>query len=186
MVEKKSKPKPITQKRLMNIALHYLGRYESSVANLRQVLLRRIAKAKSKGIEISPQSDQWIESVIKQVRDLGYVNDERFARSVVEKYRQSGKSERYIRLKLTQAGINRDIQDGVFQSDDSVFFENSDLEAACRLVKKRKLGAFRSVEDRKNYYKKDLAVLARAGFSFEIAVQALNVEGQRADDEDRL
>ncbi len=186
MSEKKSKPKPITQKRLMNIALYYLGRYESSVENLRRVLMRRIVTAKSKGSEIPPQSDLWVESVIKQVRDLGYVNDERFARSVVEKYRQSGKSERYIRMKLTQAGVNRDIQDGVFQSDDSVFFENSDLEAARRLVKKRKLGAFRSVEDRKNYYKKDLAVLARAGFSFEIAVQALNVEGQWTDDEERF
>ena len=51
-----------------------------------------------------------------------------------------------------------------------------DLEAALTLVKKKKIGFLRPEELRKDFYKKDLAVLGRTGFSFEIAKRALNGE----------
>lgn len=165
--------KSVTQKRLTNIALYYLGRYESSADNLRRVLRRRIAKAAAKGADVPPESADWIESVVSEMKRLGYIDDSRFAEITAEKYRKAGKSERFIRQKLAYAGIDPDLQDSVLSACDSVENVDFDLDAAKRLVAKRKIGAFRPARDRGLYRKKDLAVLARAGFSFQTAVRAL-------------
>lgn len=185
MPEKTSAAKPVTQKRLMNIALYYLGRYESSAENVRRLLDRRIAKAAAKGAVVPPEAAQWVDAVVAEVCRSGYVDDERFARSAAEKYRKAGKSERAIRLKLTQAGIAGDIQDSVLKSDNGRSSAESELAAALRLVEKRKIGSFRPPQERKLFRKKDLAVLARAGFSFQTAVQALGSGAEEEDDEYR-
>ena len=52
--------RPLTSKRLTNIALYYLGRYESSVEQLRKILSRRVLKEKLKGADIPAD----VESVI--------------------------------------------------------------------------------------------------------------------------
>lgn len=183
MPENKSAVKPVTQKRLMNIALYYLGRYESSAENLRRLLDRRIAKTAAKGGAVPAEAEQWVNAVVSEACRLGYVNDERFALSTVEKYRKAGKSERYIRLKLSQAGISGDVQDSVLKGDEASVPAEAELAAALRLVEKRKMGTFRPARDRKLFRKKDLAVLARAGFSFQTAVQALGTAEEGEDDE---
>lgn len=183
MPENKTAVKPVTQKRLMNIALYYLSRYESSAENLRRLLDRRVAKAAAKGARVPPEAAQWILAVVSEVCRLGYVNDERYALSTAEKYRKAGKSERYIRLKLSRAGVDNDIQDAVLKNDESLSCAEAELAAALRLVEKRKIGPFRSPRDRKLFRKKDMAVLARAGFSFQTAVQALGSAAEEEDDE---
>ena len=177
-----SKPfvKPITQKRLMNIALYYLERYESSSENLRQVLRRRILRAEKKGVVMPVKAQEWIDSVIAEMQRLGYVDDKRFAFSITEKYRKAGKSQRYICQKLTQSGVSPEIQKEALGEKDG-FSADAELEAALLLVKKKKLGFLRSEEDRSLFRKKDLAVLARAGFSYQTAVKAL---GEASPEED--
>ena len=173
MPERKAAVKPITQKRLMNIALHYLGRYESSSQNLRGLLQRRIKRAEAKGVAVPFDAYAWIDAVIKEVIRLGYIDDRRYAVSVVQKYRNLGKSKNYIRQKLTLAGIASELQsEALAEFGDS----NAELEAAFLLVKKRKLGVFRSEQERSAFRKKDMAVLARAGFSYQTVVKALGGE----------
>jgi len=180
VTEKERAVKPITQKRLQNIALYYLGRYESSAENLRRLLERRILRAERKGAAVPPEARTWIDSIIKEMLRQGYVDDGRFARSLAEKYRKAGKSQNYIRQKLTLAGVASDVQDETLSenTDD----EDAELNAALLLVKKRKLGCFRREEDRALFRKKDLAVLARAGFSYQTAVKALG-DSERGEDE---
>ncbi|MBR1945028.1 MAG: regulatory protein RecX [Alphaproteobacteria bacterium] len=180
MPESKPFVKPITQKRLMNIALYYLERYESSSENLRQVLRRRILRAEKKGVVMPVKAQEWIDSVIAEMQRLGYVDDKRFAFSITEKYRKAGKSQRYICQKLTQSGVSPEIQKEALGEKDG-FSADAELEAALLLVKKKKLGFLRSEEDRSLFRKKDLAVLARAGFSYQTAVKAL---GEASPEED--
>ena len=181
MPEKKIAVKQITQKRLENIALYYLGRYESSAENLRRVLQRRVVRAEMKGAAIPQNAPDWIETIVSEMRRLGYIDDRRFALSVAEKYRKAGKSRGYIRRKLTQAGIAADLQDEVCSENDR-FSADAELDAALLLVKKRKLGVFRPEKDRALFYKKDMAVLARAGFSYQTAVKALGKSGAEEDE----
>lgn len=182
MTERKqpAPPKPLTQKRLTNLALYYLGRYESSSGNLRRFLSRRAARDRMKGAELPPDIEVWIESVVFKMCQDGYIDDGRFAASTAERARRAGKSERYIREKLKQAGISPEIQETVLTPSGE---ENADaeLEAARRFVRKRKIGPFRPEEERRACRRKDLAAVARAGFSYETALKALE---ETEEDED--
>ena len=55
-------------------------------------------------------------------------------------------------------------------------FENVEFAAAAVLARKRRLGPYRDEEARKEFYEKDLAALARAGFSYDIAKQVVETE----------
>lgn len=182
--EKMTTLKPITQKRLNNIALYYLSRYESSSENLRRLLQRRVARAEMKGSVVPPEVPEWIDSIVSEMRRLGYIDDRRFASSVAEKYRKSGKSRAYICQKLTMAGIPADMQADILAEADNYSTEETELEAARLLVKKRRLGTYRPEQDQLLFRKKDLAVLARAGFSYQTAVKALGTAERNEDEND--
>ena len=78
-----------------------------------------------------------------------------------------GKSERHMVSKLATAGISADIVHQLLQDTDS-----DESERAKRFAQKKKLGIYRT--DKSDILdKKDLAKMARAGFSYETASQAL-------------
>ena len=163
--------KPVTRQRLKNVALFYLSKYESSTENLRRVLKRRVLKARLSGADVPEDVNAWIEEIVASVVAAGYVDDKRFAQNLVEKYKAAGKSVKFIAQKLKNAGVEANVGD---------IAEIDEREAANRLVRKKKLGPFRPPEKRKEFFKKDLAVLARAGFSFDVARGALE---QTIDDD---
>ena len=167
--------KKITQKRLENITLYYLQRYESSSSKLRDVLKRRVLRAKIQLGEVPTEADKWIEDIIKRMQELGYVDDKRYAENTFRRLQNAGKSTRFIAGKLKQSGITADIINELTEKQE-ITADEMDLNAARLLVKKKKLGYLRDKEKQQEMYQKDLAVLGRAGFSFEIATQALKGE----------
>ena len=148
--------KKITPHRLKNIALYYLERYDASSDKLRTVLKRRVIKAKLEG-PVPPESTQWIEDIIEQMEHLGYLNDKRYSENTVRRLSDAGKSPTYIRTKLKLAGIDMDFI-------EQALAETDELTQARLMVQKKRLGG---------NFNKDLARLARAGFSYETAHQAL-------------
>lgn len=181
MTDKKTRsPKPVTPKRLMNVALYYLGRYETSASRLTSFLLRRAAKDKMKGAEVPDNVEDIVDQVVAKMCEEGYVSDERYAASLVRRLKSAGKSKKAVLEKLRQNGISEEMRESVlasFEEEDG----DSDFEAAVRLVRKKRLGAFRPEEQRREFRKKDLAVLARAGFSFDTAVKALGTSETEDD-----
>ena len=153
--------KPITEQRLRNIALFYLERFDASTTKLRQVLKRRVQHQKMQGIIIDNQASKWIENVIHEMIRLGYINDERYTENAVRRLSQQGKSTSFIRQKLLSEGLSSEIIEPFLHPE-------SDLEQARIFIKKKRLG---------QNWEKDLAKLARAGFSYEIAKQALEETG---------
>lgn len=99
--------------------------------------------------------------VERMVRD-GYVDDARMAESKAGSMHRAGKSVRMVRIKLRQKGIEADVIAQVTPND-----AEKELEAALTLVRKKRLG--RDLERRQ----KDLAVLMRGGFSYDVAKRAL-------------
>lgn len=164
--------KKITPKRLENIALYYLERYDSSAFKLKSVLERRVFKAKRDEQEVDENASAWIESIVQKMQDLGYVNDERYAQNQFRILSNAHKSVRYIVQKLKQDGIDEERIRDLFESQEQSTDE-LDLNAARLLISKKKIGKYRSVENRKLMYQKDLSALGRAGFSYDIARQAL-------------
>ena len=148
--------KKITRERLKNSALYYLERYEASTLKLRGVLRRRLIKARLEQ-PVPKEADTWIEEVIAEMVRLGYVNDKRFTENMVRRLSGAGKSRSFIRTKLKLAGIEEEeIMEALSDTDE--------LASARLLVQKKHLG---------HDFKRDLACLARAGFSYEIAREAL-------------
>ena len=165
----------ITKKRLYNRALAYLSRYESTTANLSAVLYRAVKRAENEGQELSPEVPVWISEIVAEMEKLGYVNDKRYGENLQRRLLHGGKSVRLISGKLKMAGLDDDLITEI-QEETEKSADELDLEAALTLVKKKKIGFLRPEELRKDFYKKDLAVLGRTGFSFEIAKRALNGE----------
>ena len=164
--------KKISEKRLENIALYYLQHYESCSSKLREMLKRRIKKAEIQGCEVSVDANKWIENIISKMQDLGYINDKRYSENTLRRLRNSGKSTRYIYSKLKNDGLKLDLIQSLFDELKETS-DDLDLISAKRLVDKKKLGFHRSSENQKLFYQKDLAILGRAGFSYEIACKAL-------------
>lgn len=163
--------KPLTEKRLYNITLFYLSKYEASSAKVRQMLFRRIDKARQAGVEIPTNIHNHIEVVIKKMKELGYLDDNRFAENQVRILLRQGKSTSFILQKLNQAGVSNEIVKTYLTEQDA-----SDTEQAFNWLKRHKKGGFRTSLkqiDSMELFKKDLAALGRQGFSFCCAKEAL-------------
>ena len=167
--------KKITEKRLYNIALYYLSRYEATTGKVRDVLKRRLMTAERRGEEIPNEAPAWIEKIIAQMVDLGYIDNNRYAENTFRRLTEAGKSVRSIAYKLKQAGLEEDVLSDLIEEQETTSGE-LDLTSALKLVKKRKLGLYRPESQRAAYAQKDLAVLGRAGFSYGIAQKALKGE----------
>ena len=111
IIQKKVKVlRKITPQRLKNIALYYLKRFESSVANLRSVLQRRVNDYAYQNKEFDRgEAYQWIEDILADFQRYGYLNDRRYAEIKIKDYMSAGKSVRYIKGKMREKGIDERI-----------------------------------------------------------------------------
>ena len=160
--------KQLTENRLMNIALFYLARYEASAEKVRQLLNRRLKRMKIRGEEVPPEAPLWIENVLQKIQAQSYVDDKRYAENQIRSLVLQGKSEHFICAKLALAGIPTEQVKKILD-----ILESTDKTRAKRFVERKKIGYLRPPQDRKNFWKKDMATLARAGFSYDIAKSAL-------------
>ncbi|NRA35672.1 MAG: regulatory protein RecX [Polyangiaceae bacterium] len=173
---KQRKPMEITEEALDRVALSYLDRYDATASKLRRVLKERVYKAlrdvsdRNEAMASSELGAELIENMLERFARSGLVDDARFAKNAVYGFRSRGLSTRAIQMKLRTQGVPDEIVDEVLEESCG---EHNELDSARNLVRRRKLGLHRPEEKREAYRDKDLGVLARAGFSFELARQAL-------------
>lgn len=170
--------KPITAKRLYNIALFYLSKYEASRKQVGDMLRRRVLKAQVRGEAIPADVDEMIEETLNQLMNQHFLSDTRFAENKARHWAEQGKSNQYITQKLKLAGIAPECIQSLLKND-----ENSELDKARQYVRRKKLGFMRSEETRRDMRQKDLARLARQGFSLDIALKALGADEEFEADE---
>lgn len=157
----------LTEKSLTNAALFYLRRHAASRAQLLRVLERKARRAaKEQGVEVPRKA---IDAVVSRMVTAGYVDDERLAVARTSSLRRSGRSTRLIRLKLRQKGIAPEIVEAATRCDPA------DEEAAAHVLARRKrLGQYGPPASRPERRLRDLAALARAGFSFALAKRVVD------------
>lgn len=163
----------ITQKRLLNIALYYLKRFETSTENLKSVLKKRIEQYAFQNPDYDKaEAYTWVEEIVADCEKKGYVNDDRFAGFRVSAYLNAGKSAKYIKGKLKQKGISEESIENILEER-----EYSPFEVALKFAKKKRIGPYRlTEEDRAENKQKDLQKLAMAGFDFDTALEVLEFE----------
>lgn len=168
------RPPAITDSALEKSALFYLERYAASSGQLRRVLLRRIKRAEMLGaeaVEIESARRQ-IEMLIERYLASGLLDDRRFAASQAQSLQRRGASRRRIRQRLAAKGVDRDfVEDALGTMEPEG--ETSELAAACVLARRRRLGPYRAAGVRQEFRQRDLATLARAGFSLDVARRVL-------------
>jgi regulatory protein len=163
-------------------ALRYLDRFDATVAKLRKHLARAVELEVARGAE-RPEAErveQWIEGLLTRYQSSGVLNDQRYAHTLCASLRQRGASLQRIVHKLRAHGVTASVISELGQ--DQALDPKDDLEAARRLVKRRKLGALRSGPMDPKNWRADLARLARAGFAFSVAREALGAVPQLDDD----
>ncbi len=162
-----TKPNPIPRAPdagyLERAALYYLERFAASAAHLETVLKRKIMRrCKARGESPEPYYEN-IAPLIERYIDSGLLDDTRYTQAKVASLRRKGASARMINAKLSVKGVPRNLIETQIAAD-----ETTELEAAQNLVRRKKLGKNPDKRD------KDMGTLARAGFSFAIAKQALD------------
>ncbi|MGV3619347.1 MAG: regulatory protein RecX [Archangium sp.] len=152
----------LSEHSLANVALHYLRRYSATRKGLKQMLERRVKNhVRLKGGDAA-STVPMIEAVVARMVTAGYIDDARFAESKAGSLHRAGKGVRMVRLKLRQKGLEADVIAKVTPPNPE-----KEFEAALTLVRKKKLGVD---PERKQ---KDLAVLMRGGFNYDVAKRAL-------------
>ncbi|WP_430398592.1 regulatory protein RecX [Ferrovibrio sp.] len=174
-----SRPKKVDPGYLERAALFYLERYASSTANLRRVLQRKVRR-RMEGSEDGPPPElaTWIDAVIEKLSRLGFLNDQRYAEQRTRRLYDEGKSLSRIRQTLAAKGVKSDMTAAALENlSDERPEPVSDLPAAIAYARRRKLGPFRAdPEQRREMRQKDMAAMARRGFSSDLIRRILAAE----------
>lgn len=180
------------QKRLENKALHYLGRYSASTARL-ELILRKFAKRKIGEID-HQQLSRCIQEVNAKMTEYGYIDDARHIRNHLRLARMNGQSQRSVIAKLKSQGleiteIERHIE-AIFktENEDAAQVDTAEIEllAALNFIKKKRLGCYGDALLTKDERHKQLARLARRGFSYAVSSKALDIEQQEEAEKYRM
>jgi len=178
-----SRPKKVDPGYLERAALFYLERYASSTANLRRVLQRKVQR-RMEGSEDGPPPEvaAWIDAVIEKLTRLGFLNDQRYAEQRTRRLYDEGKSLTRIRQTLAAKGVKADMTTAALENlSDERPEPVSDLPAAIAYARRRKLGPFRAdPEQRREMRQKDMAAMARRGFSSDLIRRILAAESVEA------
>ena len=176
-------PSPPDSGGLYEAALNHLARYATTQAGLRRVLMRRIdrwarlqpdAEAAEPVIQAARLA---ADAVVTRLVDAGAVSDAAFAESRARGLARGGQSKRAIQMRLVSKGVPPDLARSVAESDP-----DTELSAALVLARKRRIGPYRLHTDADTaIHMKELALMARSGFSRDIAERALGTDRDEAE-----
>jgi regulatory protein len=170
---------------LREAALNYLARYSTTEAGLRRVLFRRIdlwvrQEAGVDGVaERAAAAKASVAGIVARMVELGLLNDAAFAESRARGLALSGRSRRAITARLMAKGIDPERARTVEPEGQA-----DELVSALILARKRRIGPFRKIEEADR--NKELGVLARAGFPRDVALRALAMEAEAAEEAIRV
>lgn len=163
-------PRPVTAASLENAALHYLGRFSSSSANLRRILLRKVARAAGDEGDAA-EGARLVEELIARYLRSGLLDDRAYAAQAASSLARRGASRFAIGGKLAQKGVDAELVKKAIDILDET--GRTEIAAACAFVRRRRLGPYRPAEVRAAWRRKDIASLARAGFGLDVARRVL-------------
>ena len=172
------KPARATPARLKNRALAYLGRYASSVENLRRVLMAIVERSARVHGTDRVDGAAAVEALVTRFAAAGLVDDRTYAEGRVRALRARGTAARAIRARLMAKGVDRAAIDQALAVVD-VDEREPDVAAATALARRRRLGPYRPPAARPANRQRDLAALARAGFACDISRRV--IEAASAD-----
>lgn len=168
---KQKVPRKATARHLENSALYYLQRFATSSENLKRVLMRKVARSAYVHDTDAGEGEAFVEDLITRFQSSGLLDDAVFAKGRAETLHRRGNSGRQIRAKLRQKGVRDEAIDTALAAlgDGG----EAELTAALNYAKRRRFGPFAIKKPVPEQLQKQLASMARAGFSYNVAKKAL-------------
>ncbi len=168
---------------LQAAALTHLARYAATQAGLARVLQRRVdrwarqAAGESEDVaEMVARARVAIGALVQRLAESGAISDQAFAQSRARSLARAGRSRRAIGAHLANKGVP-----GELARDAAVDDPERELAAALIHARKRRLGPWRKLEPTPELRRRELANLARAGFSSAVAGRALRLDRDEAE-----
>lgn len=154
---------------LRDLALSYVARFATSGAKLEGYLARKL---RERGVAEGEEPPD-IRDVVTRLVELGYVDDEAYARARAGGLLRRGYGGRRVEQSLRAAGIDEELRSAV--SPD----EAGARRAAFILARKRGFGPFGAELTDRAKREKQLAAMIRAGHKFDIARFLIEAESER-------
>ena len=158
---------------LRNSAFNYLEKYSPSKQQLRTYLFKKFLK-KNQKISNKKELFNLIDIVISTLVDQKLLSDEHYSDLKSKAFLRRGYSLNKIRYSLIKRGIDRKyIKASISKiKEDEI---DPDFFSALKICKRRRIGPSREAANRSLFYKKDISILARSGFSYEISKKVLEI-----------
>jgi|TARA_B110000211_G_scaffold118712_1_gene137501 regulatory protein len=159
---------------LKDLAYGYLEKYSPSKQQLKIYLLKKYL-TKIKGSQSKKEVSLIIDEIVLNLEKNRLINDELYSDSKARMFLRRGYSLNKINQSLRMKGIeNQFIKKSIDKiKEDKI---EPDFVSALKLCKRRRIGAVRPQANRELFYKKDMGILARGGFSFGLSKRVLDLE----------
>jgi len=170
---KNKKDLETTIEELRTYSYAYLEKYNPSKQQLRTYLFKKSLKKKQR-IGNKKELFNLIDEVISTLVDQKLLSDEYYSEIKSKAFFRRGYSLNKIRYNLIKKGIDEKY---IKSSISKIKANESDPDffSAIRICKKRRIGPCREESNRPLFYKKDISILARSGFSYDISKQVLDM-----------
>ena len=158
---------------LRNYAYGYLEKYSPSKQQLRTYLFKKLIKINQKKSS-KKEILNLIDSVITLLVDQKLLSDRYYSDAKSKIFLKRGYSLNKIRYSLIKKGIDEKyVKDSISKIKENE--SDPDFFSAIKICKKRRIGPSREESNRPLFYKKDISILARSGFSYEISRKVLEI-----------
>ena len=159
---------------LKDLAYSYLEKYSPSKQQLKVHLLKKYL-TKIKGTKSKQEVSMIIDEIVMNLEKNKIINDELYSDSKARMFLRRGYSLNKINQSLRSKGIeNKYIKQSIDKiKEDKI---EPDFVSALKLCKRRRIGALRPQANRELFYRKDMGILARGGFSFGLSKRVLDLD----------
>ena len=159
---------------LKDLAYSYLEKYNPSKQQLKVYLLKKYL-LKIIGGRSKKEVSAIIDEIILNLEKNKILNDEMYSDSKARMFLKRG----YSLNKINQSLRSKGIEDKYVKQSIDKIKENEiepDFVSALKLCKRRRIGPLRPESNRELFYKKDMGILARGGFSFDLSKRVLDLD----------
>ena len=173
-IKNKKKNLEATIDEMRNFALNYVEKFAPSKQQLKTYLLKKYLRSKVDNVKRSNISDL-IEIVAEDLEKSKFINDKFYSETKAKSLIQRGSSINKIRNYLISKGVGEKyIKNTIEQINENN--EDQDFFSAIKVCKKKRIGPSRTEDNRPLFYKKDIGILARSGFDFEVSRRVMELD----------
>ena len=159
---------------MRNFATAYVEKFAPSKQQLKTYLLKKYLKTKATHQKKGNISDL-IDIVTEDLENSKFINDKFYSDSKAKSLLQKGSSINKIRNYLFNKGIGEKyIKNTINKINEKN--EDQDFFSAIKICKKKRIGPSRDENNRPLFYKKDIGILARSGFNFEVSKRVMDLK----------